>query len=233
MFVLGKFAERFPPVVRRIADEGHEVGSHGYGHVEIFKQSPEEFREDVTRTKRILEDLIGTAVIGYRAPDFSILRSTLWALDVLAEVGYQYDSSIFPIQHSRYGISDWSLEPRHVRLPSGGSILELPIGTVSLRGRRWPAGGGGYHRLLPKALIQWAVARSLREQGVFVTYCHPYEFDAAEFQELDLKIPLRVRLHQGLGRRGFRKKFEHLLRSFPIVQGRDVARDLHWADRIL
>jgi polysaccharide deacetylase family protein (PEP-CTERM system associated) len=230
MFVLGKFADRFPEVVRRIAAEGHEVASHGYGHVEIFKQSPAEFRKDVDRTKRTLEDIIGTPVVGYRAPDFSVVRGSLWALEVLAEVGYRYDSSIFPIRHSRYGIPDWPPEPRRVQLPSGGTILELPIGTVSVRGRRLPAGGGGYHRLLPTRVIAWAVARSLREQGIFVAYCHPYEFDPAEFRELELKIPLGVRLHQGLGRRGFRKKFEHLIETFRVVRACDVAAESHWLE---
>lgn len=230
MFILGKFAERFPAVVRRIAAEGHEIASHGYGHVEIFRQTREEFREDVARAKGILEDQVGRAVAGYRAPDFSVLASTLWALETLAEVGYEYDSSIFPIRHSRYGIPDWPLEPRRVRLASGRSIVELPIGTVVVRGRRWPAGGGGYHRLLPTAAIDWAVAKSLEQNGIFVAYCHPYEFDPTEFRELMLPIPFRVRMHQGLGRRGFRKKFEHLLEAFPVVTAGVVARESHWPD---
>jgi polysaccharide deacetylase family protein (PEP-CTERM system associated) len=228
MFVLGKFGERFPKVVQRIAREGHEVASHGYGHVEIFRQTPEVFRQDILRAKKVLEDILGAPVLGYRAPDFSVMPGTSWALEILAETGHQYDSSIFPIRHRRYGFPGWPAHPTRVRLRSGNSIMELPIGTVRAIGRRWPAGGGGYHRLLPGALIQWAVGRSLREQGVFVAYCHPYEFDPLEFRELNLAIPLRIRLHQGLGRRGFRGKFERLLGSFGTVQGREVAREARW-----
>ncbi len=224
MFVLGKFAERFPEIVRSIAAQGHEVASHGYGHVEIFKQAPAEFREDVVRAKGILEGIMGSRVVGYRAPDFSVVGTTLWALETLAETGHEYDSSIFPIRHGRYGIPDWPLEPRRVRLASGRSILEMPIGTATIRGRRLPAGGGGYHRLLPSVAIRWAIARTLERQGLFVAYCHPYEFDPREFRELHLPIPLSTRLHQGLGRRGFRRKFETLLRSFEVVRGCDVAQ---------
>ena len=125
----------------------------------------------------------------------------------------------------RYGIPEWPPISTTRSTASGRSIVELPIGTVAVNGRRWPAGGGGYHRLLPGALIQWAVERSLRKQSVFVAYCHPYEFDPWEFRELQLAIPLRVRLHQGLGRKGFRGKFERLLSGFETVQGREVALD--------
>ena len=233
MFVLGKFAERFPQLVRRITAEGHEVASHGWGHVEIFRQSPEEFRADVTRAKSTLEDVLGSEVIGYRAPDFSIVDETLWALEVLAETGHRYDSSVFPIRRGRYGIPWWPPNPTRLILPSGRSILELPIGTVTVNGRRLPAGGGGYHRLLPSRVIQWAVSRALREQPVFVAYCHPYEFNSREFREMDLRIPLRTRLHQGLGRRGFGRKFEKLLEGSRVVRCRDLANAVEWPEQVL
>jgi polysaccharide deacetylase family protein (PEP-CTERM system associated) len=230
MFVLGKFAERFPETVRRMAREGHEVASHSYGHVEIFHQSPAEFGEDVRRSKQLLEEITGQPVRGYRAPDFSIVPSTLWALDVLAEQGYQYDSSIFPIPMARYGIEGWPIGPVRVCLSSGRSIVELPIATLTWMGRRWPVAGGGYHRLLPWSVIRWAVRNCLRQSEQFMAYCHPYEFDAAEFATLELDIPLRTRLHQGLGRRGFQPKFERLLTHFRVVPAHEVALQGEWPD---
>jgi len=230
MFVLGKFAERFPETVRRIAREGHEVASHGYGHVEIFRQTAAEFREDVHRSKELLEEITGRPVRGYRAPDFSVIPSTLWALDVLAEQGYEYDSSVFPIPMSRYGIEGWPADPVRVCMPSGRSIIELPIATLTWMGRRWPVAGGGYHRLLPWSMIRWAVRHSLRQREQFMAYCHPYEFDAAEFATLKLDIPLRTRLHQGLGRRGFQPKFERLLTTFRVVPAHEVALQGEWPD---
>jgi polysaccharide deacetylase family protein (PEP-CTERM system associated) len=198
--------------------------------MQIFHQSATQFREDVRRAKCYLEDLLGQPVVGYRAPDFSITRQTLWAVEILAELGFLYDSSIFPIQHARYGIPGWPLHPVRVKLESGRSIVELPIGTLSLAGRRWPVGGGGYHRLLPWPLIEWAILHNLRREQPFVAYCHPYEFDVKEFAELDLRIPLVTRLHQGLGRRGFRAKFERMLTSFDSMSAVRLALDYQSPD---
>lgn len=230
MFVLGKFAQRFPETVRRIAEEGHEVGSHGHGHIEVFSQTPAEFRQDVTRAKHFLEDLIGKRVIGYRAPDFSIIPKTLWALDVLADVGFQYDSSVFPIKSKRYGIRRWPTRPKLVHLSSGRTIVELPIATFPLLGRRWPVAGGGYHRLLPWPIIHAAISRSLRAGDPFMSYCHPYEFDSAEFKMLGFDIPLIIRLHQGIGRKGFQAKFERMLTTFDIAQACQMALGHKWPD---
>jgi polysaccharide deacetylase family protein (PEP-CTERM system associated) len=223
MFVLGKFAERFPLVVKRIRDDGHEVASHGFGHVEIFRQTPAEFLEDVSRSIAILEEICGTKIEGYRAPDFSIVAGTLWALDTLAELGLKYDSSIFPIHHRRYGIPNWPSLPGRVQLTDRRSLVELPIATATIYGRRVPVAGGGYHRLLPSALIQRAVRRHLAQGHPFVAYCHPYEFDDREFRELPHRIPMTLRLHQGLGRGGFQRKFEKLMRTFRVELYRDAA----------
>lgn len=233
MFVLGKFAEEFPDIVRRIDREGHEIASHGHGHVEIFRQSREEFRDDVTRSKAFLEDTIGKPVLGYRAPDFSIIRSSLWALEVLAETGFAYDSSIFPIAHSRYGVPDWPIAPVSVRLPSGRSIVELPIATLDFRFRRVPVAGGGYHRLLPGPAIRAAVDAVRKAGRPFMAYCHPYEIDPAEFRETGLKIPLGTRLHQGIGRSGFRRKLSMLVEHCPPVQARVVALGRAWPPIVL
>lgn len=233
MFVLGKFAEQFPSTVRRIAEEGHEVGSHGYGHIEVFSQTPEEFRQDAVRAKQYLEDLIGRPVLGYRAPDFSIVRKTIWALDVLAELGFQYDSSIYPIRSKRYGIHDWPMKPTRVRLSSGRSIVELPVSTLGVLGRRWPIAGGGYHRLLPWPVIRAAITRTVRAGSPFISYCHPYEFDAAEFAVLKAEIPLLTRLHQGIGRAGFQAKFERMLGGFETAQASQIALGKKWPEYAL
>ncbi|HET7435894.1 MAG TPA: DUF3473 domain-containing protein [Thermoanaerobaculia bacterium] len=223
LFVLGKFAEKFPALVRRMHAEGHEIASHGYGHVEIFSQTREEFSEDIRRSKSFLEDLIGEPVVGYRAPDFSIIRSSLWALEVLAELGFRYDSSIYPIAHSRYGIADWPIDPVQVKLPTGATIVELPIATVNVAGRRIPIGGGGYHRLFPWPVIAWAMRRLAREERPFVAYCHPYEFDPGEFAALPFRVPLRTRLHQGLGRGRLRGRFTRMVRAGKPLLARDLA----------
>jgi polysaccharide deacetylase family protein (PEP-CTERM system associated) len=227
MFVLGKVAERFPGLVKRIAHEGHEVASHGYSHSNIGKQTVSEFRDDIERSKKLLEDIIGKEVSGYRAPDFSVTSGTLWALDVLAEVGFTYDSSIFPIRGSRYGIPWWPTYPVLVRLMSGRSIAEFPLATFQCFRRRWPVAGGGYHRLFPGFFVKWCIAQHFRQNVVFVAYYHPYEFAPEEFSVLPFAVPLKLRLHQGLGRHSLRAKFESILRKFHSVPcGRVVLSNL-------
>lgn len=221
MFVLGKFAEAFPAIVRKIHEQGHEVASHGYGHVEIFHQTRHEFTEDVQRGKSVLEDIIGEAILGYRAPDFSIISGTLWALEVLAGAGFEYDSSIFPVRHSRYGIPHWPTHPTRVVLRDGLRIAELPIAALSVLGRNLPVGGGGYHRLLPGAAARF-LARAVMQKRVFVFYCHPYELDSRELWETPLPLPLKVRLHQGLGRGRFPGRLGKFLGAFGGRRMRDV-----------
>jgi polysaccharide deacetylase family protein (PEP-CTERM system associated) len=214
MFVLGKFAEGFPKVVREIRGAGHEVACHGYGHVEIFKQSREEFAQEVYRSKDLLEQILGEPIRGYRAADFSIVRHTLWALEVLAEAGFTYDSSIFPVRLARYGIPDWPAAPVQVALPGhNGSIIEVPIATFRFLGKNWPVGGGGYHRLLPGWMSRH-LAKRVMASAPFIYYCHPYESDALEFKEIPINIPLQIRLHQGLGRRWFRQRLKAFLHQF-------------------
>lgn len=227
MFVLGKFAESFPEVVREIGAAGHEIASHGYGHVEIFGQTRAQFADDLRHGRACLEQAIGGAVRGYRAPDFSIVRGTLWALEELAEQGFAYDSSIYPVSRPRYGISDWPLGPRRVLLPGGRSILEFPIASYRRFGRNWPVGGGGYHRLLPGVVSRW-FAKEVMQTRPFVFYCHPYEFDPREFAEISLEIPLKVRLHQGLGRGRFENRFIRLVRRFGGCRIIDLAEGHSW-----
>ena len=226
MFVLGKVARRYPGLVKDIRADGHDVACHGDAHIEIFHQSRDAFAGDIRESKEVLEQILGEPVRGYRAPDFSIVSRTLWALEVLAEHGFEYDSSIFPVRRPRYGIPKWPTSPVHV-LVAGRSILELPLATFRGIGRNWPIGGGGYHRLLPGALSRHLADRSMRSRP-FIFYCHPYELDAAEFHELPLHIPWRVRLHQGLGRRRFGDRLRAFLRRFGGRPVSAVVDDHSW-----
>jgi polysaccharide deacetylase family protein (PEP-CTERM system associated) len=177
-FVLGWIAERHPQLVRRIAAAGHEIASHGFSHQLIYRQSPSEFRSETTHSKALLEDLTGTPVLGYRAASFSITARSLWALDVLIDLGFQYDSSVFPIRHDRYGIPSASPEPGRIAAPSGRTIAEFPMSAASFCGLRVPVSGGGYFRLLP----YWVTRAGLRQinaarQLPFTFYLHPWEID--------------------------------------------------------
>jgi len=213
MFILGKFAEKFPDVVRRIMDAGHEIAAHGHGHLEIFTQTREHFREDIRRNKDHLEQLTGKAVVGYRAPDFSIVKNSIWALDELAEAGFVYDSSIFPVDGGRYGIPHWPLGPGSIELGSGQSIIEFPVTAWPVGGKNRAVGGGGYHRLLPGFIIRRIMKKVLAERP-FVTYMHPYEFNANEFSEMKAHVPLRVKIHQGLFRSRFGLRFDSYVKQF-------------------
>ncbi len=214
-FVLGKFAEVHPQVVREIHRAGHEVGSHGYGHCEVFRLSAEEFRADVRRSAAIIEDIIGIRPQGYRAPVFSIRQDTRWALRVLAEEGFIYDSSVFPFWGPRYGIGDWPVEPCRAVFSGGLEIVEYPLTVGTLLGRRFPISGGGYARLLPSVVLRRLIERECRLRSMPpVFYCHPYEIDTEEINRTYPGLPLRRRLHQGLGRRGFLKKLSGVLRCF-------------------
>lgn len=176
-FVLGWVAERFAPLVRSIRDAGHEVACHGYSHALIYDQSVAEFREETLRAKGLLEDTIGGPVSGYRAASFSVRKDTLWALDVLQEAGFQYDSSIFPVHHDRYGIADAALEPHVRELQNGGSIVEVPMTVLPFGGVRIPVSGGGYFRLYPYAFTRTAARRVNASGRPWVFYIHPWEVD--------------------------------------------------------
>ncbi|EGV28497.1 polysaccharide deactylase family protein, PEP-CTERM locus subfamily [Thiorhodococcus drewsii AZ1] len=176
-FVLGWIAERHPSLVRRLSEQGHEVASHGYGHKRVTDSTPDEFRADVARTKRMLEDLTGQPVTGYRAPSYSMSSATPWAHGILQEEGYRYSSSLYPISHDHYGDP---LAPRFPFAPLGpeASLVEIPIATIQLGVRRLPAGGGGYFRLFPYVLSRWAIRRLNHiDQSPAVFYFHPWEID--------------------------------------------------------
>lgn len=179
-FVLGWVAERSPGLIRRIADAGHEIACHGYSHQLIYRQNRDEFHEETRRSKRLLEDAIGQPVLGYRAASFSITRASLWALDVLIDLGFQYDSSIFPIRHDRYGIPGASPHPGPVRAPSGRSITEFPMNAARFLGIKVPVSGGGYFRLLPYWVTRAGLKQINGEQRPFMFYLHPWEIDPGQ-----------------------------------------------------
>ncbi len=222
-FVLGRFAEKFPETVRRIAAEGHEVASHGFGHVDVFRLTPTQFREDIRRSKGQLEAMAGMPVLGYRAPDFSIVKESLWALEVLAEEGFLYDASINPAVMARFGVVGFPRQPVRMASAGGNPLVELPVATLPLFGRSLPVAGGGYHRLLPFPAIRWVIERAVLAGETFMAYCHPYEFDPDEFAHLGYPLKLKTRLHQGLGRRGFENKFRRMLREFETTLALQVA----------
>ncbi|MEF2266041.1 XrtA system polysaccharide deacetylase [Janthinobacterium sp. LS2A] len=198
-FTLGWIAERYPAMLRRVAEAGHEVASHGYAHLRASDQSAAQFADDVRRSKTILEQLTGLAVRGYRAPSFSIGAANLWAFDVLQEAGYRYSSSIYPIRHDHYGMPD---APRFAWRPRGPhGVLELPVSTVRLRGRNWPAGGGGYFRLMPYALSRWLLRRiNSRDGQAGIFYFHPWELDPGQPRPPGLSARTRFRHYLNLGR---------------------------------
>lgn len=176
-FFLGWVADRFPELVRQVAAAGHEIASHGFNHELVYTLTPQAFREDVRSTKRLLEDLGGRRVRGYRAPSFSITKQSLWALDVLIEEGYDYDTSIFPVHHDRYGIAD---APRHAHVISrpSGSIVEMPGSTIRVGAVNLPVAGGGYFRILPYAWTRFGIRRvNVTECQPVVFYLHPWEID--------------------------------------------------------
>lgn len=196
-FTLGWIAERYPQLVRRIVDGGHELASHGYGHQRASELSREAFTDDVRRAKQLLEDIGGAEVMGYRAPSFSIGVANLWAFDVLAREGYRYSSSIYPIKHDHYGMPD---SPRFA-FRVGAGLLEIPITTVRVGKRNLPSSGGGYFRLLPYALSRWMlrrVNREDREPAVF--YFHPWEIDAGQPRIPGIDAKTRFRHYVNIGR---------------------------------
>ena len=197
-FTLGWVAQRFPALVRRIVESGHEVASHGFDHTRVVHQEPAQFRADVTRTKGLLEDVTGRPVQGYRAASYSIGATNLWALDVLQETGYRYSSSIYPIRHDLYGMPD---APRFAFRVRAGGLLELPITSVNALGRRWPCGGGGFFRLFPYALSSWGlrrVNRTDRQPGIF--YFHPWEVDPDQPRIEGIGLKTRMRHYLNLSR---------------------------------
>ncbi|MDO8891139.1 MAG: DUF3473 domain-containing protein [Sulfurimicrobium sp.] len=198
-FTLGWIAERYPAMVRRIVENGHELASHGYAHLRASDQKAEEFLDDITRSKALLEDIGGQKVLGYRAPSFSIGSKNLWALDLLLQADYRYSSSIYPIQHDHYGMPD---APRFAFYPNGkDGLLELPVTTVRIFQKNLPAGGGGYFRFWPYPVSRWFLQRVNShdmQSGIF--YFHPWELDPGQPRQDGLGMKTRFRHYLNLHR---------------------------------
>ncbi len=208
-FTLGWVAERYPRLVQRIVAAGHELASHGYGHLRASEQEPHEFRQDVLRARQLLEDLGGQPVLGYRAPSFSIGYSNPWAFDVLLESGYRYSSSVYPVRHDHYGMPDAPRFPYEVR----PGLTEIPVTTTRVLGRNLPAGGGGYFRLAPYGLSRWALRRVNnvdRRPAIF--YFHPWEIDPEQPRVPGTGLKTRFRHYVNLDKT--ESRLARLLRDF-------------------
>lgn len=202
-FTLGWIAERYPQLVRRIAEQGHEIASHGYGHERASDLSRQAFRADIERAKAVLEDLSGHEVAGYRAPSFSIGPGNLWALDTLAQTGHRYSSSIYPIRHDHYGMPD---APRFAHQATDG-LIEIPITTLRLFNRNLPSSGGGYFRLLPYALSRWMLRQVNGADGESaVFYFHPWEIDTEQPRVAGIDAKTRFRHYLNIHRMESRLK---------------------------
>ena len=221
-FVLGWVAERFPGLVRAIAEAGHEVASHGMSHRLVYEQTPTVFREETRRAKGLLEDLVQRPLLGYRAATYSITARSLWALDILAEEGFRYDSSIFPMHHDHYGIPDAPTEPYTLTTPNGAQLAEFPISVLRWHGLTIPVAGGGYFRLFPYSLTRWALRKINEAKEPFVFYLHPWEVDPGQPRIAGAGFKSRFRHYQNLAR--CESRLEQLLDDFAFVAVEDVLR---------
>jgi polysaccharide deacetylase family protein (PEP-CTERM system associated) len=218
-FVLGWIAEHCPGLVREIADRGHEIACHGYSHELIYKQTPDDFRQETVRAKSTLEDQCQLEVSGYRAASYSITKKSLWALDILAEAGFKYDSSIFPVRHDFYGIPDAPVKPHKLETPKGYTLIEFPPTVLNIFNYSLPVSGGGYFRLFPYTFTRFAFRRINANGRNCMFYLHPWEIDP---QQPKLKVGLRSRFrhYNNLGR--CEQRLKQLLDDFEFTTVREV-----------
>ena len=209
-FTLGWIAERYPQMVRRMVAQGHELASHGWSHVRVTQQDQDAFRQDIVRTKALLEDVSGQEILGYRAASYSIGADNLWALDVLRETGHLYSSSIYPIRHDLYGMPE---APRFAFRPSEGGFLEFPVTTFRIANKNLPCGGGGWFRLVPYAGMRWAIRRVNRVDGESaIFYFHPWEIDPDQPRQAGIDAKTRFRHYLNLER--MESRLDRLLGDF-------------------
>jgi len=197
-FFLGEIAKKFPNLLRQVVNQGHEIGVHGFHHCVIYTINEVKFYEEISSAKKLIEDTVGINVEGHRAPSFSIMPKTKWALEMLSKAGYRYDSSIFPFRGRRYGWPGFSRDICEIELPNGQSIIEVPMSTVKILGKLFPACGGGYLRHFPYFYTDFAI-RSIIPLRPVILYMHPYDFDT-EPGPKDIitklrKAPLRAKFH--------------------------------------
>jgi polysaccharide deacetylase family protein (PEP-CTERM system associated) len=217
-FILGYVAERHPDLVREIQAAGHEIGTHGYSHTLIYRQTQAVFREELTRSVRVLEDLTGARVLGHRAPFFSITKESLWALDVLRELGLRYDSSIFPVKNYRYGIEDFPRWPLQLD-GDGAPLTEFPITTWRVCGLNVPVAGGAYFRIYPYAFTRFALHAASSGQRPMVFYLHPWEIDPDHPR---IPLPRRIAATHYFNLGATEKRLEQLLKDFQFAPMSDV-----------
>ena len=219
-FFLGCVAERHPELAKRCVELGHEVASHGSMHDRLHRLTPESMRQDVEGSKKLLEDQTGEPVLGYRAPTWSLTRQTSWAVDVLAEAGFEYDASVFPVRHPMYGVPDAPDRPSYVRGSAGSSrLLEVPPLTWRVMGKNLAVAGGGYFRLLPLSLMKQGLRQAAAENRPAILYFHPWEFDPG-MPRMPLSTTGRLRTYTGL--RSAADKLEQIIRGFDRT-GEDAA----------
>ena len=210
-FILGSVARRYPRLIRSILTSGHEVASHGYEHRMITKMSPLEFQEDVRESRKILEDISGTNILGFRAPTFSIVKRTEWAYEILLDEGFQYSSSVFPIRHDRYGWPEFGIFPRKMAVSGNRWIWEVPLSVERVGCINVPFGGGGYLRFYPLFLTKYFFRRLLQIGRPAIVYVHPWEIDR---QHPRIAMPVLKRMRHYVGISGTEKKMGNLLRSY-------------------
>lgn len=210
-FVLGWVAEQKPDLVRECSRRGHEIASHGWSHQLIYNQTEAEFRAELRKSRELLRELSGQPVEGHRAASFSIDRRNLWALDVVAETGFRYDSSLFPVRHDRYGMPDAPRGIHRVRTARGNELIEVPPSTVALAGQNLPVAGGGYLRLYPAAVTHLAIRSLNRKSHPAVVYVHPWEVDPGQPR---IAAPLGSRLRHYVNLSTTIRKLEELMRRF-------------------
>jgi len=221
-FFLGWVAERFPGLVREAAELGHEVGCHSYWHRLVYRLTPDGFRKDTKRAKEVIEDAAGARIFGYRAPSFSLVKGTEWAPEILASLGFRYDSSVYPIQHDVYNNPDAPRVPGRI---AGGALMEFPIATLAVGKANLPLGGGAYLRILPYSYMRWGLSRLNGAQNTSaVIYIHPWEIDPQQ-PRLSACMRSRFRQYNGLGNTA--EKLHHLLRDFRFAPIQEVfSKDL-------
>lgn len=222
-FVLGWVAARYPDVVKRIAEMGHEVASHGMSHQLIYNQDKEVFKKETIDSKLLLQDLSQQPVNGYRAATYSITNKSLWALDILVEAGFTYDSSIFPMRHDRYGISDACTTPNVLTTPNGSTIVEFPISTVKSRFFTLPIAGGGYFRLFPYLMTKWGLSKINKGGEPFVFYIHPWEVDPEQPQIDNISKFTKFRHYNNLN--DCESRLKNLLKDFNFTTMSNVLQN--------